>query len=211
MLISCVAPRPIALVSSVSKDGVRNCAPFSYFSIVGHDPPLVSITVCTQGRGNERTQKDTLNNVLETKDFVVNIMSEWFVESANHTCGAFTPDIDEITLSGLTTVPSVAVNPPRIAESAVHLECQLYNVQPIYNDAQEHTSSIIIGRVVNFHVHEEVLSDSGAVVDLHKLRPMSRAGGNIYSTVGDTFELRRPIPSPATPIVVGEVSTKKSP
>lgn len=123
LLISCVVPRPIALVTTVNAAGARNCAPFSYFSCVGHEPPMVSITICTQGRN--RVQKDTLNNILETNEFVVNIMSEWFVESANHTCGAFPPETDEIALSGLTTVPSSAVKPPRVAESAVHLECQV--------------------------------------------------------------------------------------
>ena len=123
LLISCAVPRPIALVTSIDKNGIRNCAPFSYFGVVSHDPPLVSVTICTQGR--DRVKKDTLNNIADTKQFVVNIMSEWFVESANHTCGAFPPDVDEITVSGLSTVPSVKVQPPRVAESAVQMECQV--------------------------------------------------------------------------------------
>ncbi|CAM9213721.1 unnamed protein product, partial [Ectocarpus fasciculatus] len=190
LLISCAVPRPIALVTSLDTNGVRNCAPFSYFGVVSHDPPLLSVTVCTQGR--DRTQKDTLNNITATNQFVVNIMSEWFVESANHTCGAFPPDVDEITVSGLSAVPSVKVKPPRVAESAVQLECQVYNIQPIYNDAQEHTSSIVYGRIVNFHVHEEVLSESGLTADINKLKPISRAGGDTYVTVGQTFDLKRP-------------------
>lgn len=128
LLISCAVPRPIALVTSLDTNGVRNCAPFSYFGVVSHDPPLLSVTVCTQGR--DRTQKDTLNNIIATNQFVVNIMSEWFVESANHTCGAFPPDVDEITVSGLSAVPSVKVKPPRVAESAVQLECQVSTFSP---------------------------------------------------------------------------------
>jgi flavin reductase (DIM6/NTAB) family NADH-FMN oxidoreductase RutF len=196
LLISCVVPRPIALVTSINSLGDRNCAPFSYFNAVCHDPPLVAITVCTQGR--DHVQKDTLNNIEQTNEFVVNIMSEWYIESANHTCGAFPPDVDEITLSGLTTLPSTKVKPERIAEAAIQMECQTYSITPIHNDAKEHTASMIIGRIVNFHVHEGVLSEGGATVDINKLRPMGRAGGNTYCTMGNTFDLARP-PAVAVP------------
>lgn len=77
LLISCVVPRPIALCSTLSADGVQNCSPFSYFGIINHDPMLVSVTICTNGRGPERTKKDSLTNIEHTRDFVVNIMSEW--------------------------------------------------------------------------------------------------------------------------------------
>ena len=83
----------------------------------------MSITVCT--RGSERDKKDTLRNIEETKQFVVNIMSEWFVDAANATSGDFPPEVDEIQRSGLGTLESVHVSPPRIAEAAVHLECEV--------------------------------------------------------------------------------------
>lgn len=77
LLISCVVPRPIALCSTLSPEGVRNCAPFSYFGAICHDPLLVSVTICNNGRGNTRTKKDTLVNIESSREFVVNIMSEW--------------------------------------------------------------------------------------------------------------------------------------
>jgi hypothetical protein len=79
LLISCVVPRPIALCSTVSPDGSQNCAPFSYFGAISHDPLLISVTICNNGRGKSRTKKDTLVNIESSRDFVVNIMSEWYV------------------------------------------------------------------------------------------------------------------------------------
>lgn len=79
LLISCVVPRPIALCSTISSQGIRNCAPFSYFGAISHDPLLISVTICSNGRGNARTKKDTLVNIESNREFVVNIMSEWWV------------------------------------------------------------------------------------------------------------------------------------
>ena len=134
---------------------------------VSHDPMMVSITVCMNGRGDTRTKKDTLVNIEETSEFVVNIMSEWYVESANHTCGSFPYETDEISVSGLNTMPSVKVLPERIKESAVQLECKVHQYVPILNDEKQHTCTIVIGRVVNMHVNETVLDTEKNVVDLH--------------------------------------------
>ena len=118
LCISGVVPRPIALTSTLSADGVRNVAPFSYFNIMSHDPPHVTIGICKNPDG---TSKDTLRNIEETKEFVINIMSDWYVESANHCCGDFTYEEDEVTRSGLTPLPSDVVKPCRIAESGFHM------------------------------------------------------------------------------------------
>lgn len=144
------------------------------------------------GRGDNRTKKDTLINIEETSEFVVNIMSEWYVESANHTCGPFPYETDEISLSGLNTIPSTKVLPERIRESAVQLECKVHQYVPVWNDAKEHTCTMVIGRVVNIHVNETVLDATNNVVDLHKLQPIGRAGGNTYVTVGNSFDIARP-------------------
>jgi flavin reductase (DIM6/NTAB) family NADH-FMN oxidoreductase RutF len=90
-----VVPRPIALTSTLSSSGIRNVAPFSYFNIVAHDPPTIVIGICKSPNGNK---KDTLVNIEETGEFVVNIISDWMVEAANHTCGTFPPEIDEMEL-----------------------------------------------------------------------------------------------------------------
>lgn len=121
--ISAIVPRPIALVSSQDANGVLNCAPYSYFNIVSHDPPLVVIGNCINMRA--QSKKDTLQNIEATGQFVVNIMSSWYVESANHCSGAFPPDVSEFEVSGLSTLPSDIVKPPRVGEAAVQLECEV--------------------------------------------------------------------------------------
>eukprot|EP01034_Spumella_vulgaris_P034355 gene34355-42372_t len=112
-------------------------------------------------------------------------MSSWFVESANHTSGNFPPEQSEVEASGLTTIDSEVVKVPRIAESAVQYECEVYDLKPILNDEGVHTVTVIYGRVKRIHVHEEVLiTDSIAsgkpVVDHNKLMPVGRLGGDTY-------------------------------
>jgi flavin reductase (DIM6/NTAB) family NADH-FMN oxidoreductase RutF len=137
-LISTVIPRPIALVSSQNHRREVNCAPFSYFNVICHDPPLLSVSINNNVR--QRSKKDSLVNIEDTGkhfihavsvfhvsigEFVVNIISEWYLDSANHTSGAFSYGTNEVVLSGLTTLESAIVSPPRIAESAVHFECKV--------------------------------------------------------------------------------------
>lgn len=129
LLISSIVPRPIALVSSQNKNGIQNCAPFSYFNMILHDPPMIVLGLCTQGR--KRLKKDTLVNIEETGEFVVNIMSTWFVESANHTSGNFPAEVDEMQVAGLSKVNSVKVSPPRVGESAVQFECMVRELMSI--------------------------------------------------------------------------------
>eukprot|EP00958_Prasinococcus_capsulatus_P011921 scaffold1187_cov374-Prasinococcus_capsulatus_cf.AAC.11 len=108
LVISAVLPRPIGFISSMNKEGLLNLAPYSYFQAVSHDPPCTVLSASGSGaRGGAR--KDTQANIEETGEFVVNIMSEWFVEAANHTCGNFDPDVSEWDLCGLTPIPSRTV------------------------------------------------------------------------------------------------------
>lgn len=123
LMISSIVPRPIALVTSQDKEGHLNCAPYSYFNIVCHDPPLVMIGCCINMRA--KTKKDTLHNIEGTKEFVVNIMSSWYLEAANHTSGNFPANVNEMEVAGLASLPSDAVRPPRLAEAAVQLECEV--------------------------------------------------------------------------------------
>lgn len=149
MLVSCVVPRPIAFVSTISPDGIGNLAPFSYFGIAAHNPPTVSVGVCYNRNG---TKKDTLANAEATREFVVNIVGNWMVEACNHTSFAFPSSIDELVQANLTSLPSEVVRPVRVAESAVQLECVLTGVHDVTDDTGAVTSSVIFGRVVRFHV-----------------------------------------------------------
>jgi len=194
LTISTVVPRPIAFVCSLSKDGVRNLAPYSYFGAMAHDPPHVCIGIC-RSRGKPSGKKDTLANILETKEFTLNMMSEWFIESANHTCGEFDFEVDELGLVGLTPIPSQKVKPPRVKESAVHMECKLVHTYEVKNTSGEVTATIVVGEVMMFHVHEEVADytpTGNVIVDIAALQPMSRLGGNTYGRVAGMFDLPRP-------------------
>jgi len=196
LLISAVTPRPIALVSSVSKDGIINCAPFSYFNVVSHDPPIVMIGICINGRTG--TKKDSLVNIEQTGQFVVNIISSWFVESANHTCGAFDPEVNEMDVAGLTAVPSESIAPPRVGESAIHFECEAVDLKPFKNDADVHTVTVVTGKIVRVHIHGEVLTAASRetatkpVVDWEKLSAVGRLGGDMYTRVVNSLDLPRP-------------------
>lgn len=196
LLISAVTPRPIALVSSVSKDGIINCAPFSYFNVVSHDPPIVMIGICINGRTG--TKKDSLVNIEQTGQFVVNIISSWFVESANHTCGAFDPEVNEMDVAGLTAIPSELIAPPRVGESAVHFECEAIDLKPFRNDAGVHTVTVVTGKIVRVHIHNEVLTTASRqainkpVVDWEKLSVVGRLGGDMYTRVVNSLDLPRP-------------------
>jgi len=191
LLISGVVPRPIAFVSSQSKGGVVNLAPFSYFGAIAHDPPTISIGVCNKRGG---VKKDTLRNMEETGEFVVNIISEWMVDSANHCSGEFPFEEDEFILSGLTKLPSDLVAPPRVMESAFHMECKVTALHEIRNKSGEHTATNVIGEVLKFHVAKPLLVTSPRLkVDFDRgFRPMGRLGGDTWVKQGDTFDLLRP-------------------
>ena len=101
-------------------------------------------------------------------------------------------DIDEIELCGMETMNSNTVSPERLRESAVHMECKVEKILPVYNDTGAHTTSVIWGRVQLMHVHQSVLLENGQEIDLQKLKPVSRAGGDTYSTIGSPFDMPRP-------------------
>eukprot|EP00469_Lotharella_globosa_P009034 CAMPEP_0167773448 /NCGR_PEP_ID=MMETSP0111_2-20121227/1424_1 /TAXON_ID=91324 /ORGANISM="Lotharella globosa, Strain CCCM811" /LENGTH=868 /DNA_ID=CAMNT_0007663083 /DNA_START=8 /DNA_END=2615 /DNA_ORIENTATION=+ len=171
--ISCVVPRPIALVSSISASGSANLAPYSYFGAMNHNPPTVCFSPCRNRGGNERDgyDKDTLRNIKETKQFVVHIMSNWYVDVANHTCGNYLYGEDEFKLSGATPIPSIKVKPPRVKEAAIQMECQLEALHEIKDETGLVKATMVIGRVVLFHVHDAVLDKETTTVMLEKLQP----------------------------------------
>eukprot|EP00798_Chlamydomonas_sp_ICE-L_P021214 gene21214-28123_t len=198
-VISAVVPRPIAFISSISAAGVGNLSPYSYFNVVGHNPPTVAIGVCRHpGRpqvAGEPGKKDTLSNIEETGEFVVNIISEWFIEAANHTCGDFPPGVDEMAVSGLSPVPSLKVKPARVKESAMQMECKVCHILPFNDRAGTPSLSVIIGEVVMFHTYKGATAKSPSgklVIDPIKLRPVSRMGGVSYGLVAQLFDMARP-------------------
>ncbi len=191
LMVSSIVPRPIAFVSSKDAQGRSNLAPFSYFTFGSSNPPLVMF--CPAHRGPGKPPKDTLHNISETAEFVVNIVSEEFLPEVNSTSAEFPPDIDEFVVSGLTPVPSVRVQPFRVLEAHIQMECKL--TQLITLSEKPGGGTVVVGEVVLFHVDSSVLVDpekSIFNVDPDKLRAVGRMGGTAYSRTLDRLDLKRP-------------------
>lgn len=186
LMIGIIVPRPIAFVSTMSADGVRNLAPFSFFTAVSANPPVIAFAPMV--RGSDGQQKDTLRNIEETREFVVNIVSEEFAEQMNLCSGEYPPEVDEFELSALTPVASDLVKPPRVAESKAQMECRV--VQVVHVSPKPLGGSIVLGEVVRFHVSDAVID--GYRVDPDLLNAIGRMGGPTYVRTGDRFNLERP-------------------
>ena len=191
LLISAVTPRPIAFISTKGQDGICNLSPYSFFNAMGHDPPTLTFG-CVARRASSDGMSDTHRNLLDTKVCCVHIISDWMVEAANHSCGAYDPEVDEIPLTGLTTIPCKSVDVPRIKECAVAMECSLEASHEIKNGEGKVTSTIMICRVLATHVNNHVYDAEKGVVDTALLRPISRLGGDTYGQVSGCFDLPRP-------------------
>src|SRR5260370_2913783 len=151
LLIGSALPRPIEFVSTVDKNNVRNLAPFSFFTVASSNPPVV--VFCASVPANERAMKDTLRNVMETREFVVNIVSEDFAEQMNRCSATVPPEMDEFALSGLTPVASELVKPARVAESHVQMECRLLQVVTV--SEKPVGGNLDLGEVLRFHVAKD--------------------------------------------------------
>lgn len=186
LLIGAVVPRPIAFVSTISQDGVLNLAPFSFFTAVSANPPIVAF--CPVRRVGANPNKDTLHNIRATREFVVNIVSEEFAEKMNACSADFPPDVDEFAASGLTPIASDLVKPPRVAESHIHMECKLYLAMEF--GELPGSGNLVLGEVVRFHVDDAYFDDFK--IDPDRLRAIGRMGGSAYSRTRDRFEMVRP-------------------
>lgn len=184
LMTGTIIPRPIGWASTLAADGVPNLAPFSFFNALSGDPPYLMISVGQR----EGQAKDTLANILATKEFVINIVGEHVALNMNLTSGSYAPHVDEFRVSGLTAAPSQKVRAPRVAEAHVNMECVL--AQAVRLPRSEYT--LIIGEVVWFRVADEILDANGRVDPL-KLAPVARLGGSSwYTTLGRLFEMKRP-------------------
>ncbi|TPX30194.1 hypothetical protein SmJEL517_g06184 [Synchytrium microbalum] len=190
LMISAIVPRPIALVTSQSEAGINNCSPFSYFNVICHDPPTLIVS-CNYNR--DGTAKDSLRNILTTKDFVVSIMSEWYIESSNYTCGNFKYGDDEMKAAGMEVHPSKLINPPTPAASAFSMECRLESTYDLKSEdgSGRMSTTMVIARILAFCIKKDVLKEDGTL-DMEKYAPIARLGGIQYGRVTQGFELPRP-------------------
>jgi len=194
LMTGIIVPRPVALVSTMDAKGVANLAPFSFYSGVGSAPPTVLF--CPSLRpagaaaagGRPDMRKDTLRNVEETGEFVINVVGEAIAAKANAAAAEAPAEVDEFQLSGLTPLPSQAVRPPRVAESPAQMECRL--LQVIYTGHAPGSGVIVLGEVVRFHLRADLVEDFR--VDPDGLDAVGRMAGNTWVRTRDRIELIRP-------------------
>ena len=185
LLTGTIIPRPIGWISTVDKKGINNLAPFSYFNMVSSDPPCVMFST----RRDNNKNKDTLNNVLETEEFVVNLVTHEIVEKMNATSAAVASDIDEFKLADVTPIDSVLVKPKRVKESLVHFECEKIHHYFIDNDSNG-GACVVIGKIKLIHIDDSILLENN-YINLDKYKPVARLAGSNYGTLGEIFSIKR--------------------
>ena len=188
LMIGSIVPRPIALVSTTSKDGNNNVAPFSYFNGVCSSPPTIMFAPAR--RGWDGHEKDTLINIRNNQEFVINIVSESFAEKMVKCSTDFDPNIDEFQVSGLTPESSSKVSPPKVKESKINLECKLDQIVEI-GDGTAGSGFVVLGTIVLFHIDDDIYEDGHILLD--KLEPLGRLAGNWYTRPTDNLKITRQV------------------
>ncbi len=190
LMTGLIVPRPVALVSTIDLHGVPNVAPFSFFCGVGANPPTVlfcpSLRSDSPARPDDR--KDTLRNVEQTNEFVINIVSDAIAAQSNTTAADVAPEVDEFVLAGLTPIPSEMVRAPRVAESPAQFECKL--LQIIFTGQGSGAGVVVLGEIVRFHVRPDLFDNFR--IDAAKLDAVGRMAGNTWVHTRGLFDLERP-------------------
>jgi flavin reductase (DIM6/NTAB) family NADH-FMN oxidoreductase RutF len=181
LLIGLVAPRPIALVTSMNQDGMLNAAPFSSYNYLCTDPPIIGMGVTDRPTGGF-VPKDTARNIRRTGEFVVNVVTEDLAQSMNICATDFPAEVNELEMAGLTTAPSQVVKVPRIAQAHAALECREYTTMEIGR------SRIILGRVVSIYIEDRFVDPAGPYVRAEELHAIGRMNGlGSYVKTRDSF------------------------
>ncbi|NLL53034.1 MAG: flavin reductase family protein [Peptococcaceae bacterium] len=203
---SCVLPRPIGWISTLSTAGVHNLAPFSQFQNLTFDPPYVMIASNQNVQGN---RKDTVINIETTGEFVYNMVTYDLREAMAKSAVELPPEVDEFVEAGLTKVPSVKVKPCRVGESPIQFECTYHSTLRLPGRGAQGSVDIIIGKVVLVHIKDEFILPDGKI-DVVKLRPLARLGYFDYTTVDHTFEMKTPAKNEAELFGLGGASVVAS-
>lgn len=188
-LLAAVSPRPIAFASTVDKNGNPNLAPFSFFNLMGSNPPIAVFSPALSGR--DKSSKHTLDNVLETKEVVINIANYNMVQQLSLTSAPFAKGVNEFIKSGLTPIPSEMVKPFRVKESYVQMECKVLDV--IKTGTEGAAGNIVICEIILMHIDDAVLDVEGKI-DPYKMDYIARMGGHYYTRVNaeSIFDLPQP-------------------
>ena len=182
---SCVVPRAIGWLSTLSVDGVPNLAPYSQFTNLTFEPPYVAVSI---NQNHLQNRKDTTINIEETGEFVHNMVTYDLRHKMNITASEFDPDVDEFERAGLTKAPSKLVKPFRVAESPLQLECKYVETIRLPGDGRWGTCDVIIGKVIGIHIKDEFITPEGKI-DILKIKPLARLGYSDYTYVDKVFEI----------------------
>jgi flavin reductase (DIM6/NTAB) family NADH-FMN oxidoreductase RutF len=185
---SCVVPRPIGWISTLSREGVSNLAPYSQFQNLTFDPPYVMFAANQKTDG---TRKDTVVNSEQTGEFVYNMVSYELREAMNATAQEIPADADEFEIAGLTKEPSRLVKPYRVAESPIQFECRYHQTLRLPGKGIMGTADVVIGEVLGVHIKDEFILADGKL-DILKIRPIGRLGYYDYTCVDSIFEMAIP-------------------
>jgi flavin reductase (DIM6/NTAB) family NADH-FMN oxidoreductase RutF len=183
LLTGIIVPRPIAFVSTKSKNGVYNIAPFSFFNAITSDPPTVMF-VAGERKGQK---KDTIVNIEMHPEFVINVVTEEIAQPMHDSAADFLPDVSEFDEVGLTQQPAKMIDGMAVKESPIHMECKLNQIIKVGN------SYMVLGEVVHFHIEDDVYLEHYKI-DIPKLKPLGRLAGNGYTNLGSLIELERHTP-----------------
>lgn len=190
---SCVIPRPIGWISTLSPDGVANLAPYSQFQNLTFDPPYVMFAANQNTWGD---RKDTVANAERTGEFVWNMATYDLRDAVNRSAQAVGAAVDEFDLAGVTKAPSILVKPPRVAESPIQFECTYHATLRLPGNSTVGTVDVVIGRVVGVHIGDAALTPDGRV-DVLRLRPIARLGYYDYTSIESIFSMIIPGNDPA--------------
>ena len=179
-----VSPRPIGWISTTDKEKNVNLAPYSFFNAVADNPPMIMFSIT--GQKKNISSKDTLQNIIETKCFVVNIVSKDLLNQMNQTSGNYPKNTDEFVLAKLEKTNCVYIDVPRVKKSPASLECTLYKILKLPG----FSNNMVIGEVVGVHINENILKNG--IFDILAYDPIARLGYKDYTHVSSKFELERP-------------------
>ena len=190
ILLSSVTPRPIALASTVDASGNVNLSPFSYFNVFSADPPILIFSPAN--RVTDNSKKDTLRNVNEVKEVVINLVDRFIVEPTSLSSVYFEKNIDEFLKSGLTKIDSNHIKPPRVLESPISFECKVNKIVALGDNGG--AGNLVICEILTIHIDEKYLNDNGDIDPL-KLNLVARMGENYYLDVKkeSLFEIKKPV------------------
>lgn len=184
IMAALIVPRPIGFTSTLGPDGTHNLAPFSFFMMITSSPPHVALSIGAK----DGQEKDTLRNIRERGEYVINTVNRTIGQAMARTAIDFEPDVSEFEVSGLTAVPSDVVAPPRVKEAPASFECQVRNIMPV--GGPPYGAHLVIGEIVRMHVQDQLVMQNNRI-DMLSLDALGRLTGDSYCSTTDQFELKR--------------------